>query len=112
MELKKYYTKVMHKALDSILDDYAFIEILKYIDNGNSHDLLDFIYNNGFYSEREKEVRCLMFNENTSFLLSLISTHTHFLDLLYTTLEFYTEKNNYKKECEIVNLIKEINGID
>ena len=33
MELKKYYTKVMHKALDSILDDYAFIEILKYIDN-------------------------------------------------------------------------------
>ena len=112
MELKKYYTKVMHKALDSILDDYAFIEILKYIDNGNSHDLLDFIYNNGFYSEREKEVRCLMFNENTSFLLSLISTHTHFLDLLYTTLKFYIEKNNYKKECEIVNLIKEINGID
>lgn len=112
MELKKYYTKVMHKALDSILNNYAFIEILEYIDNGNSYDLLDFIYNNGFYTEREKEVRCLMFNESRSFLLSLISTHTHFLDLLYRILDFYIEKNNHKKVCEIVNLIKEINGVD
>ena len=93
MELKKYYTKVMHKALDSILDDYAFIEILKYIDNGNSYDLLDFIYNNGFYSEREKEVRCLMFNENTSFLLSLISTHTTYLSILLN-IPFFTVENS------------------
>lgn len=112
MELKEYYTKAMHIALDNILDDYAFIEILKYIDNGNSYDLLDFIYNNGFHSEKEKEVRCLMFNENTSFLLSLISTHTHFLDSIYSTLGFYIEKDNHKKVCEIVNLIKEINGVD